>query len=99
MSLKPNDEPKPADRKDKDKDKDKAKENKKFGLQKAKSPLIAERAFLNVVGERGLRASAMLALWAVAKATWSRYARLKPPSEVLILINYGRKKTDFRRFL
>jgi len=93
MSLKPNDEPKPADRKDK------AKENKKCGLQKAKSPLITERAFLKLVGERGLRASAMLALRAVAKATWSRYARLKPPSEVLILINYGRKKTDFRRFL
>ncbi|RMN17265.1 hypothetical protein ALQ63_02533 [Serratia plymuthica] len=51
MSLKPNDEPKPADRKDKDKDK--AKENKKCELQKAKSPFIAERAFLKVVGERG----------------------------------------------
>lgn len=49
VSLKPNDEPKPADRKDKDK----AKENKKCGLQKAKSPFIAERAFLKVVGERG----------------------------------------------
>jgi len=36
-----------------------------------------------MVGERGLRASAMLALRAVAKATWSRCARLKPPSEAI----------------
>ena len=33
---------------------------------------------------------------AVAKATWSRFARLKPPSEVLILLNYRRKKTCFK---
>ena len=45
-----------------------------------------------MVGERGLRASAMLALRAVAKATWSRFARLKPPSEVLILFTTGEKK-------
>ncbi|WP_265556409.1 hypothetical protein [Serratia grimesii] len=36
--------------------------------QKAKSPLIAERAFLNMVAERELRASSMLALRANAKA-------------------------------
>ena len=51
-----------------------------------------------VVGERGLRASLMRALRAVAEATLSRFARLEPPAEVLILINYGRKKTDLRRF-
>src|SRR5471030_1643917 len=36
------------------------------------------------------------ALRAVAKATLSRFARLKPPSEVLILINFGGKKTCFK---
>ncbi|KMJ10096.1 hypothetical protein SN05_00116, partial [Serratia marcescens] len=35
-----------------------------------------------VVGERGLRASLMRALRAVAKATLSRFARLEPPAEV-----------------
>ncbi len=49
-----------------------------------------------LVGERGLRASLMRALRAVAKATLSRFARLEPPAEVLILINYGRKKTCFK---
>ena len=39
----------------------------------------------------------MLALRAVAKATWSRFARLKPPSEVLILFYYRRKKTCFKK--
>jgi hypothetical protein len=61
-----------------------------------KKPAL-KAGFLNVVGERGLRASAMLALRAVAKATWSRFARLKPPSEVLILINFRRKKTCFKK--
>src|SRR5476649_1669414 len=37
------------------------------------------------------------ALRAVAKATLSRFARLKPPSEVLILLNSGRKKTCFKK--
>src|SRR5471030_67268 len=37
------------------------------------------------------------ALRAVAKATLSRFARLKPPSEVLILINFGGKKTCFKK--
>ncbi len=50
-----------------------------------------------VVGERGLRASLMRALRAVAKATLSRFARLEPPAEVLILINDGRKKTCFKK--
>ncbi len=49
-----------------------------------------------VVGERGLRASLMRALRAVAKATLSRFARLEPPAEVLILINRRRKKTCFK---
>ena len=52
--------------------------------------------FSNVVGERGLRASLMLALRAVAKATWSRCARLKPPSEVLILYITGEKKPAYK---
>ena len=54
-----------------------------------------------MVGERGLRFSARSALRAVADATLSRYARLKPPSKVLILFHYRRKKTCFfqSRFL
>ncbi len=50
-----------------------------------------------VVGERGLRASLMRALRAVAEATLSRFARLEPPAEVLILINRRRKKTCFKK--
>ena len=46
-----------------------------------------------MVGERGLRAPAGRALRAVAFATLSRFARRKPPSEVLILILHRRKKT------
>jgi len=63
------------------------------GKLQAKKNLLIKAGFFELVGERGLRASSMLALRAVAKATWSRCARLKPPSEVLILINYRRKKT------
>ena len=48
-----------------------------------------------MVGERGLRFSARSALRAVAGATLSRFARLKPPSEVLILFCYERKKPAF----
>ncbi len=48
-----------------------------------------------MVGERGLRFSARSALRAVADATLSRCARLKPPSEVLILFCYERKKPAF----
>ena len=57
------------------------------GKVRTKKNLLFQAGFLNMVGERGLRFSARSALRAVAKATLSRYARLKPPSEVLILIN------------
>jgi len=56
-----------------------------------KKPAL-KAGFSNVVGERGLRASSMPALRAVANATWSRFARLKPPSEVLIFFTTGEKK-------
>ena len=46
-----------------------------------------------MVGERGLPGSASRALRAVAEATLSRCARLKPPLEVLILFLLRRKKT------
>ncbi len=53
-----------------------------------------------MVGERGLLCSASKALRAVAEATLSRYARLKPPSEVLILFSTDEKKPVFSdRFL
>ncbi|MNH23295.1 hypothetical protein D3C79_831860 [compost metagenome] len=79
MSLKPNDMPKHADRKAKDK----TEENKSADYRKRKARSLLNGLFLKVVGERGLRASAMLALRAVAQATWSRCARLEPPSEVI----------------
>ncbi len=59
----------------------------------AKKNLSFQTGFLNMVGERGLRAPAGRALRAVAFATLSRFARRKPPSEVLILILFRRKKT------
>ena len=53
-----------------------------------------------MVGERGLPGSASRALRAVAEATLSRCARLKPPSEVLILFYSDEKKPVFSdRFL
>ena len=53
-----------------------------------------------MVGERGLLCSASSALRAVAEATLTRYARLKPPSEVLILFYTDEKKPVFSdRFL
>lgn len=54
--------------------------------------LLLQQVFLNLVGMRGLCASSMLALRAVAKATWSHYVRLKPPSEILILSRTDEKK-------
>ena len=53
-----------------------------------------------MVGERGLLCSASSALRAVAEATLSRYARLKPPLSVLILFSSDEKKPVFSdRFL
>ncbi len=49
-----------------------------------------------MVGERGLHCSASSALRAVAEATLSRYARLKPPSEVLILFLQTKKNLSFQ---
>ncbi len=60
-----------------------------------KKPAFCKAGFSNMVGERGLRFSARSALRAVADATLSRCARLKPPSEVLILFCYERKKPAF----
>ncbi len=58
------------------------------------------RQVSKMVGERGLLCSASSALRAVAEATLSRYARLKPPSEVLILFSADEKKPVFSdRFL
>ena len=62
-----------------------------------KKTCFKKQVFRMVVGERGLRASLMRALRAVAKATLSRFARLEPPAEVLILINCRRKKTCFKK--
>jgi len=68
---------------------------KSFWKGKNEKSLLFQAGFSNMVGERGLRFSARSALRAVAKATLSRCARLKPPSEVLILFGYRRKKTCF----
>ena len=59
-----------------------------------KKPVFSDR-FLKMVGERGLHCSSSSALRAVAEATLSRYARLKPPSEVLILFSTDEKKPVF----
>ena len=53
-----------------------------FHSQNAKRANLAVSPFLNVVGGRGLLAASRLALRAVAEATFSRFARVKPPSEV-----------------
>ena len=64
-----------------------------------KKPVFSDR-FLKMVGERGLHCSMSSALRAVAEATLSRFARLKPPSEVLILFYTDEKKPVFSdRFL
>ena len=44
--------------------------------------------FSNLVGARGLLATSWLALRAVAGATFSRFARVELPPEVLILMGY-----------
>ena len=62
-------------------------------LLQTKKNLSFQTGFLNMVGERGLPGSASRALRAVAEATLSRCARLKPPLEVLILFLLRRKKT------
>jgi hypothetical protein len=67
-------------------------------LQTKKTCLF--RQVFKTVGERGLPCSASSALRAVAEATLSRYARLKPPSKVLILFSADEKKPVFSdRFL
>ena len=63
-----------------------------FHSQNAKRANLAVSPFLNVVGERGLLAASRLALRAVAEATFSRFARVKPPSEVLILLRSQKAK-------
>ncbi len=60
-----------------------------------KNPVFSDR-FLKMVGERGLHCSASSALRAVAEATLSRYARLKPPLSVLILFLQTKKNLSFQ---
>ncbi len=75
---------------------EKGRAKKRCTVFRRKKPALISRFFECGRRERMTRIFDA-ALRAVAKATLSRCARLKPPSEVLILVNSGRKKTCFNK--